>query len=531
MKGLSSFILACTLCMGQSLFAQEPIYKWGEPSTNDFLDRHIDQLLDLDGNGFVLLRRKTASTSVSTYWLEYYNTELKIEGIREVVFNGGVMGNSFDIEEITVQNGRIYAFVSHWDKTAGEHSLSVKELTLTGELVDIAELDAIAAQKMGNRGVFRTTFSDDGSKLLVLSELPFVKKTKEKIRLSCYDVPTMKQLWKQDQELSWDSKRGANNHIAVNNAGQAFLFKKIWEKPDWKYALYSFDSKGNWQDYALGIEGKQIVDHRLEFNNDNEFILFATYSTDPSNFDKKLHGTLFVHLDASMKMDANQAEGWKQETVTFLAGEKMAGSDAPMLMNYDIKEILFRNDGNMLVLMDQVKSERNGVPGTSPVQYVYEWQYGNFLALCVQPASGELVWWQAFNKRQNTRLNRDVDQYGSYIYHLKEDRLYILWNNTELSVPSIPPANWTEPDGTKYVKHKAFDEKTMHATFMHVIEPNGVLAYENRVFGLPLFQLHQGAVFEMSLTTPFFFTLNGDLVVMAEMHNGGKRYRFGIIDL
>jgi hypothetical protein len=43
--------------------------------------------------------------------------------------------------------------------------------------------------------------------------------------------------------------------------------------------------------------------------------------------------------------------------------------------------------------------------------------------------------------------------------------------------------------------------------------------------------LHEGAVFEMSMTTPFFFDQNGDLVVLAMMHNGGKRYRFGFIGL
>lgn len=43
----------------------------------------------------------------------------------------------------------------------------------------------------------------------------------------------------------------------------------------------------------------------------------------------------------------------------------------------------------------------------------------------------------------------------------------------------------------------------MHATFMEVIDPNGqARAYADRTFGLPLFHLHEGAVFEMSMTTP-----------------------------
>ena len=53
----------------------------------------------------------------------------------------------------------------------------------------------------------------------------------------------------------------------------------------------------------------------------------------------------------------------------------------------------------------------------------------------------------------------------------------------------------------------------------------------DRKYGLPLFHLHQGAVFEMSLSPQFFFELNGDLVVLATMHNGGKRYRFGFVGL
>ena len=81
------------------------------------------------------------------------------------------------------------------------------------------------------------------------------------------------------------------------------------------------------------------------------------------------------------------------------------------------------------------------------------------------------------------------------------------------------------------MKHKVFDEKTMHGSFLRVIEPDGKLAYANRTHGLPLLRLHEGAVFEMSVTTPFHFSLNGNLVVMAAMHNGGKRYRFGFIGL
>ncbi len=196
-----------------------------------------------------------------------------------------------------------------------------------------------------------------------------------------------------------------------------------------------------------------------------------------------------------------------------------------------IKDILYRTDGNALMLLEQIKSSSQAVAGSSPMQFTYQWIYGDAVALCLDPMNGDLVWWQRLEKKQEVRNNRSQDEYGSFVYHLKADRLYVLWNNTDLSVPSIPAANWTEPDGTRYVKHKAFDTNTVHATFMQVIEPDGKLAYADRTFGLPLFHLHEGATFEMSMTTPFFFDLNGDLVILAMMHNGGKRYRFGFIGL
>ena len=218
--------------------------------------------------------------------------------------------------------------------------------------------------------------------------------------------------------------------------------------------------------------------------------------------------------------------------VATLSGERIAGDEVKSHVDdLRIKDILHRTDGKLLVLLEQVESKSEMVAGSSPMQFTYEWKYGDALALCLEPATGAPLWWQSVEKHQEVRSSASQDEFGSFVYYLKENRLYVLWNNTDLSIPSIPAANWTEPDGTRYVKHKAFDEKTMHATFLQVIDPDGHLSYGDRTFGLPLFHLHEGAVFEMSMTTPFFFSLNGDLVVLAMMHNGGKRYRFGFIGL
>lgn len=523
--------MACTFSVGHFVWGQEPGYKWGEPSTNEFVDREIDQLLSYGDKGFVLLRKEREATGVYNYWIEIYDTGLKVKASNEIPFNVGVMGNSYDIEEIKVANGTIYAFVSHWDNVAGENSISVKTVSESGEMTDLANLDAVDALKMGNSGLFDFSFSDDGSKLLVLSTLPFEKSTNEKVRLSCFEVLSMKKLWSHDEELEWISDRAANNDIAVDNKGRAYMFKRIWVKPTWHYNVYTTNESGKWEKRPV-LMNREVIDYKLTFDNNNEFLLYATFSEDASGFEKRPHGSLYLKFDADQKIKDEREELWATELIENIAGSAaVKNPEKAFLSNYSLKDVLFKNDGDVLILMEQMSKEKDGIPGTQPVQYTYTFKYGNFLAICLNGTNGSMNWWKSFEKKQEVKVNSSTDPFGSFVYFLKEDRLYVLWNNTELSISSIPPASWTEPDGTKYVKHKVFNEKTMHGTFMHVVEPDGTLAYANRKYGLPLLDLHAGAIFEMSMATSIFFEMNGELVIMALMHNGGKRYRFGFVNL
>lgn len=525
--------IAAALVFVTGLQAQEPVYRWGPPATNDFAERHIERLLDLGDEGFVLLRVSEDATTVRHFWLEQYDKSLQFVGTKEVAFNNGVMGDSYFLDEVVVINDALYAFVSRWEKAGGKHTLMLHSLGFDGALKEGTQLELVTAEKMGNRGTYKWSFSPDGTKLLLLTELPFVKDTKEKLRMTCYDIPALSKLWSHEQTLEVEGNKALHNEVAVDNSGHAYLYKKIWEKPVWTYMLYSTDGKGSWQAHKPnGLEGKQIEDHRLTVGPENACSIYALYTTDPSSVNKTIHGSWFASFAADGTVNVDRVEELPRDLVATLSGERIADNAAKAFVDdLRIKDILYRTDGKALMLLEQVKSSSQGVAGSSPVQFTYEWTYGDAVAVCLDPGTGLRTWWQSVEKKQELRNSRSQDEYGSFVYFLKADRLYVLWNNTELSIPSIPAANWTEPDGTNYVKHKAFDSNTVHATFMQVIEPDGKLAYADRTFGLPLFHLHEGATFEMSMTTPFFFDLNGDLVILAMMHNGGKRYRFGLVGL
>ena len=524
--------MVLALSMGHFLFAQEPVYNWGEPCANEHLDRQIDQLLNLGDDGFAVLRSKTSSGLVKTYWIEQYNNELKLVATNRVELATGVMGDSYDITDIHVVNGTIYAFLEHWHKDYGHNTLLVRELSVEGNMTEIAELDIINAKKMMNRGKHEVSFSQDGTKLIVLSQLPGVKKTNENFRISCFDVDGMKRLWSHEKETTWPSKKYYNQEVFVNNKGIALLFKRTRIKSVWNYSIYSIGESGDLVDNTgLLLEGLEMEDFKLSFTSSDELIAYATITNKGAVSEKRVHGSWFAKFDADMKLGTVRQGDWDASVLTQVGGERLANKKEPYLNNYTLKDVLFREDGNMLVLLEQLRKEKEVVPGSQPIGYRFEWNYGGVLTVALNPDSGEMLWSQFFDKKQKTTNGTDWDEYGSFVYHVSGNRLFMLWNATELSIPSIPPANWTEPDGTRYVKHKAFHDKTSHGTFMHVVEEDGSMAYGNRKFGLPLFNMHDGAVFPMSMSARFFFEINGQLVLRAAMNNGGKRYRYGLINL
>ncbi|HPQ58921.1 MAG TPA: hypothetical protein PK499_09590 [Flavobacteriales bacterium] len=529
--------LAGLLALGVAQ-AQEPVYRWGPPVTNDHTERRIERLLALGDDGFVLLRTLTDATTVKHYWLERYSKDLAHVSTEEVEFHGGVMGDSRFLDAIEVVNGRLVAFVTHWHKDSGKHTLLMHDLALDGTLGEGRELDVIAAEKMGNRGFFSTAFSPDGTKLAVLADLPYEKNMQGRVRLSCFDPTTGERLWNKEQELDWGSEKAPRHDLVVDDKGRAYLFKQTWQKPVWMYALYSTNGSDWLAHRTKHLDGKQVEDHRMAIGPEGQAFVYALYTTEPSNYDKRVHGSWYALFGPDGSLAVDRAEGWPREVVAMLGSEHLANNaEKAHVKDLRIKDVLGTRpgksygDGRLLVLLEQVEEKSDPVAGSSPMQYTYSWVYDDALVLSLDASSGDLDWWRHIDKHQEVRSSTPVDEFGSYLPYLKEDRLFLFWNNTDLSVPSIPPAGWTEPDGTKYVKKKAFDEKTAHGTFLYVIEPDGHITYGDRTHGLPLLHLHEGAVFEMSLTTPFFFDANGQLVVLAQMHNGGQRYRFGFIGL
>ena len=198
-------------------------------------------------------------------------------------------------------------------------------LSVDGTMKEIAELDIINAKKIMNRGKHEVAFSQDGSKLVVLSELPGVKKTNENFRISCFAVDGLKRLWSHEKETKWPSKKYYNNDVFVNNNGVAMLFKRTREKSIWYYSIYTIGESGDMTDVSgLGLDGLEMEDYKLSFTSTDELIAYATITNKGAVSEKRVHGNWFAKFDANMNLKTVRHADWDAAVLTEVGGERLS---------------------------------------------------------------------------------------------------------------------------------------------------------------------------------------------------------------
>lgn len=523
-------LLLLTLVSANFLNAQEPIYKWGEAITNTDLDSKLEKILGTDDNGIYLVR-SAKSVTTRDYWVEHIGPDLSQVSYDLLSFDVGVMGalNSLeDFERIGEQN---FAFIEKWNKGAEKKSLHIARIEGT-TLVDETEIGAIPAKKQWRSGHFHHTFSPDKSKLLVFMNLPYEKKTQAKIAFNVFDTRDWSKLYRKEITLDIESEKGIDNAPAVDNQGNVFLFKKRYVKPSYQYTLYTYEHAGDkWQSTVLNLKDKSLVDYKMVFDQNNSFCLFGTYAIDKTlSIGDQVNGYFLYKMNSAFTgFELEIMRDWSEVVLQGTGRGSKTPEDGTTIGGYRLKDVLFRSDDTPLVLLEEYTQKRSGIPGSQPAQYQYTYTYGDILTIALSKTNGQPMWAQRITKKQELVSDSEIDKFGSFIYYLNHDRLVIIYNNTVLSGSSIPPAFWKEANGTKYVKKDVFGDKTIHASFLRVVEPDGSLAFGDRKYGLPLRNMHKGAVFPMSMVTDFYIPYNDGVVIRAEMHNGGKRYKYGLI--
>lgn len=522
MKRYFNLLLVCLLA--QAIYAQEPIVKWGEPVDEPAIKAaKIQKIMLTDEPGVFYIHRKTVGfVEVQGNWLEKYDQSNKFVYSKEIPSAEGVWGNGILFRKILPLKDRFLLFYSGYNKATKESSYIARVMSSNGDIdkTDM-KLESLTAEKGSNPGLYDVAVSPDKTKLLLLTTFPEAKEQKAKLRLRVFDTQTMKELGSKETELSFDSKKGCETDVQVDNDGNGYVVERyVSDKKKFEFNLYTYNlASGEWKENPLDMGEKTISEqHQLMFTPSGE-LLFAGFLY--TKTEATPTGVFFVKVNTKTQaLEPIAKSGYGDPA-------QKEKEDAPAGY-FKLRGIKVQSNGNILFI-GEAEATTNIMPPAGSKDYSTEYITLNIKALALKP-DGSRAWIRTINKRDQCTVPDESKRWDSFVYGFVNDRIYVLYSNSNfMNRIGIKTgfAGWEEPDGSVH-HYKDFDTKTWRPVFLYVVEPNGDLTYGDRTYGLPLYNFQKGNVFIMGLNAAFYYPLPDGILMLDEMSDG-KKYQFGKI--
>ena len=356
----------------------------------------------------------------------------------------------YALERIYVTDEQIIVFSSFFDKKEDQNSLYAKvydadDFSPKSRMEKVAR---ISAEKARNSGDFTVHISPDGTKILVTITPPREKDVVKPREMKVYDM-ALQELWTkkiktpENQSISDYRMDNDGTVIAITMfypEKQERRERKREGKPMYDYHLlvYSKDSEQP-SDHPIKVGDRFLQDMQLTLGKEGDIICGGLYGTKNS---WSVRGTFFLKLDRKTK--AIKHESYKEFTDDFITAymtekeEKKAKKKAEkkdedlQLYEYDLDEIIRRDDGGAVMVMEQyymyaVTTCYSTPNGGRSCTTTYHYIYNDIIVVNIDP-DGNIEWAVKVPKRQHT-VN-DGGYYSSYAMEVKGDKIHLIFNDS-----------------------------------------------------------------------------------------------------
>lgn len=293
------------------------------------------------------------------------------------------------------------------------------------------ELLSIAAEKALNQGNFKLGTSANRKYAVILSELPFVKETKEKIMVTLVD-DKLNTVYSKEFELPYDSRRGPVNQVVVADNGTVHVIKKadIAKMPD-LLTVFTVSKDGQTiKENALKLtDPMKYADHIYKLMPNGDLVVGGFYTEDGkvSLGGTKLRGTFIMKVNAA----------GEQQLMQLTAFDKAQAY-------IKLRNLLVAGDGKMCMTGESyVESKNSNMGANNEVITTKEYDQGP-IQLYFFDDKGN------FKKRDEIgKSNKSVDdggQSGSFYSALIGNRVMVIYNDLQTKHDGkdykllIPPA-------------------------------------------------------------------------------------------
>jgi hypothetical protein len=190
--------------------SEKDIYKIVFPSAYGFMTlHHLDNVMMDNMKTMVLTRHDQSMQSIET---------------KE--FNLPKLGNrASDLQEVIEYDDRLIFLSQVMQKSEAKHQVNAQ--VFTQENMTVSEnkvLSSLPFEKYSRSGYYQIAVSPDKSKIAILANMPYEKKSQEVVKIWVYDNQ-LKLLWEQTEKLQYDSEKAYQEDTFVNNSGDVILSK------------------------------------------------------------------------------------------------------------------------------------------------------------------------------------------------------------------------------------------------------------------------------------------------------------------
>lgn len=423
--------------------------QWG-PEQKEAKKSVLSDIVGFDRTGIYVHKRNPIGNSFSktAFTLEQYGLSMSPTKSEEIGLKA--QGKVAELETILYLDNTIYVFSSNANNKAKRYYLYVQPISkntlqLEKEAKQIAEMDYSGSSKYSS-GEFHISISEDSSKVFVHHKSPYDEKENEKCEFYVLDKK-MNQVWKKSITLPYKNNLFEVERYEVDNQGNVHLVGVLYNdkktekrmgKPNFKYQILSYYDNGNeLKEYPVSLDGKFITDMKIAFNDKQELLCGGFYSS-PGSFN--IEGSYFLKINSQTKeIISKDTKSFGADFITQYFSEKEekeAKKEAkkgmePDLYKYELKNMIFSNDGNIWLIGEQfyiqsVLNQSSDGQGNINTYTTFIYHHNDIIITNISP-DGKIAWSNKIAKRQVDRTDDGI--FSSYFLFSRKDNLLFVFND------------------------------------------------------------------------------------------------------
>jgi hypothetical protein len=282
-----------------------------------------------------------------------------MQSIETKTFNLPKLGQrASDLQKLIELDNRLIFLSTVMDKQLASHQVNAQVYNQKDNSVsDNKVLASFTIDGYGKSGYYQLAVSPDQSKIAIVANMPFEKKTQEQVKIWVYDNQ-LNLLWEQSETLKYESDRVYQEETFVLNSGEVIIHKLTDAYKKTRLSeLLTFNSKSV-ETTTFSSEGFQPMDTRLidlngvpmligfYWDGRNNVVEFNSAEGDENNgafiYDVNAKRISGIH-EWSKNLNAKDLKSLK------VVGVKILNDDVFMIGERQLTKSAFRKSGTTVI--------------------------------------------------------------------------------------------------------------------------------------------------------------------------------------